>query len=222
MTTTSIIAQAIEFTKLIIPFGLAAILHEIAHGYMAYLLGDNTAKESGRLTLNPFKHIDLFGTILFPILLSLANFIPIILFKPVPINPANFKNPIKDSMKVALAGPLTNFFLAFVTLLIYKIIIFFPEIYTSTTFLIIKNLFIFPFILINLILGSFNLIPFPPLDGHWVLNALLGVKARFYFQKYKSYLTIIFLILVISGGISPILGYTLKLFIKIANWFLRI
>ncbi len=218
----SILTYIISFIILIIPLGIAAILHEIAHGYMAYILGDTTAKDAGRLTLNPIKHIDIFGTLIFPVLLKLAGFLPLILFKPVPINPYNFKNPTKDSMKVAIAGPATNFLLAAITILLVKLFMTIDIIHNSTFYIIFFRFFAEPFIIINLILGSFNLIPFPPLDGHWILNAFLSPKYRFYFQKYKSYLAIIFIILLLSGSVNSLLSNILTFFINISNLLLNI
>ncbi len=215
-----VLTYIIGFVILIIPLGIAAILHEIAHGYAAYLLGDRTAKEAGRLTLNPFKHIDLFGTIIFPVLLRLAGFLPIILFKPVPIDPSNFKEPVKDSMKVALAGPLTNFLLAFLTILLTRLFINIESVHNSTFYAVYYNFFAEPFIIINLILGIFNLIPFPPLDGHWILYGFLSPKYRFYFRKYKTYLSIFFLFLLLTGKINLFLREILQFFYKILNFLL--
>jgi Zn-dependent protease len=137
---------------------LSISLHEFSHGAMAYFLGDPTAKEEGRLTLNPLKHIDPFGTILLPLFLTLANF-PVVFgwAKPVPVNPFYFKNPKSDMAKVALAGPLSNYFVAILFAIFYK---FFGLYY----FYLIS--------IYNFLLGTFNLFPIPPLDGSWFLNLL--------------------------------------------------
>jgi len=137
---------------------LSISLHEFSHGAMAYFLGDPTAKEEGRLTLNPLKHIDPFGTILLPLFLILANF-PVVFgwAKPVPVNPFYFKNPKSDMAKVALAGPLSNYFVAILFAIFYR---FFGLDY----FYLIS--------IYNFLLGTFNLFPIPPLDGSWFLNLL--------------------------------------------------
>ena len=160
---------------------IALTVHEYAHGYAAYKLGDNTAKSLGRLTLNPIKHIDPFGAVC------------MILFhfgwaKPVPINARNFKNPKRDFALTALAGPLTNillaFFSAFFYLLCYRNFNFEGEgfLYTLGFNLLI---FLSVFHLVNLGLGLFNLIPIPPLDGSRILNAVLPAKLYFKIMRYE-------------------------------------
>ena len=100
------------FTALSIPIILfAVVIHEVSHGYMAYWLGDNTAKDEGRLTLNPIPHIDIFGTILLPAILIILGLPVFGWAKPVPYNPANLRNPRRDAMWIALAGPCSNFLL---------------------------------------------------------------------------------------------------------------
>lgn len=161
---------------------IALTLHEFAHGYVAYRLGDNTAKSLGRLTLNPIKHIDPFGA-LFMILFHFGW------AKPVPINPRNFKNPRKGFAITALAGPATNIVIAFLTSFIYILCLStFRE--TGNAFVdsleINTLLFLLYFFMINVGLGIFNLIPIPPFDGSRILNVILPERLYFKVMKYEK------------------------------------
>ncbi|HSD98804.1 MAG TPA: site-2 protease family protein [Patescibacteria group bacterium] len=149
----------------------SAILHEIAHGLIADRLGDPTARLSGRLTLNPIKHIDPFMTILLPLLLIFSG--SSVIFggaKPVPIDPYNLKDGKKDIALVALAGPLTNMILAAFAALLYHGFFFLPSSFFLFPFL---NIFLQVTITINLYLAIFNLLPIPPLDGSKVFALIL-------------------------------------------------
>ena len=157
-------------------FLIVIVTHELAHGYAAYLLGDTTAKDAGRLTLNPLAHADPIGTILLPALLILARS-PIIFgwAKPVPVNPYNFKDPRKGMLITSFAGPAANFALAAVFALFFKAGLVAPQ-SLLWTFLLFG-------IIISLVLGVFNLIPIPPLDGSNILAALLPPRlAQSYMQ----------------------------------------
>ena len=182
---------------------VAIIIHEVSHGYVAYLLGDDTAKKSGRLSLNPLKHIDLVG------------FICLLVFKfgwakPVPINSLNFKNRKRDTILVSLAGPFSNFLMAIIV----------GFIISSG---IITNNILFNVLIImlwyNIMLGVFNLLPFPPLDGSKVIASLLPVKYEYFFYKYEKYLYFILIILIVTNTIDKILGpfidFSLNMLIKI-------
>lgn len=152
-------------------FLFAAIIHEVAHGAMAYKLGDPTAKDAGRLTLNPVKHIDPMGSILLPLILYVLR--SPILFgwaKPVPFNPVFLKNPKRDSGLIALSGPMSNFTVA---LIFYGIMQG-----MSLAGIVIPNLptFLSIIIYVNVWLGIINLIPLPPLDGSKVLFMILPKK----------------------------------------------
>jgi Zn-dependent protease len=144
---------------------ISLVLHELAHGWAAYRLGDPTAKSLGRLTLNPLKHLDPWGTIMLVItFLGSGGKFFMGWAKPVPIAPWHFKDPQRGMMLVGLAGPLTNFALAFVALgLIWA---------TYTWSLFVAQMFYMLFVL-NVILGTLNLIPIPPLDGSRVLGGFL-------------------------------------------------
>lgn len=168
--------------------------HEFAHAYVANLLGDNTAKLEGRMTLDPMAHIDPIGIIM------------LILFrfgwaKPVPINPYNFKNRKKGIILVSLAGPVMNFFIAFIALFIYM------TIYYKLGFInkIIENILVNIYF-INIGLGIFNLIPLPPLDGSKILVGFLPYKIEYNFFRYERYLYILLILLIFTDSINYILN----------------
>ena len=174
----------------------AVVIHECCHGWIAYLNGDDTAKSAGRLTLNPIPHIDLVGTIILPVTLILIH--SPYLFgwaKPVPINPYRLNDPVKDMAKVGLAGPASNFALAVLSALIiwlFKITGIDPT--TSVNSLIIKLLYMN--VQINLVLGVFNLVPIPPLDGSRILSAFLPPHMAYRYNMLERYgIFIIFFLL---------------------------
>ncbi len=151
----------------------AIIVHEVAHGYAALKSGDPTAKIGGRLSLNPLRHIDPFGTIILPLILIISRS-PFLIgwAKPVPINPYFLKDPKRDMVKIGAAGPLANFALAVLFSLIYRIL-------AGTLFAD----FLFYAVFINLLLFLFNLIPIPPLDGSRILGGFLSHSA---YEKYMQ------------------------------------
>ena len=174
----------------------AVVVHECCHGWVAYLNGDDTAKMSGRLTLNPIPHIDMMGTVILPLILIFTRS-PILIgwAKPVPINPYRLSNPVKDMAKVGLAGPGANFAMAVLSALIiwlFKITGLDP--YTEINALIIKLLYIN--VQINLVLGVFNLIPIPPLDGSRIVSAFLPTQIAYKYNQLERYgILIIFFLL---------------------------
>ena len=174
----------------------AVVVHECCHGWVAYLNGDDTAKMSGRLTLNPIPHIDMMGTVILPLILIFTRS-PILIgwAKPVPINPYRLNNPVKDMAKVGLAGPGANFAMAVLSALIiwlFKITGLDP--YTEINALIIKLLYIN--VQINLVLGVFNLIPIPPLDGSRIVSAFLPTQSSYKHNQAERYgILIIFFLL---------------------------
>ena len=176
----------INFFIIALIFFFSVILHECAHGWVAYRLGDPTAKERGRLTLNPIKHVDFLGTIVLPIMLVVVGS-PVILgwAKPVPVNFARLRNPKRDMVWVGLSGPMTNILLALILSIILKSN-FFP-----------LGIFIFSMgILINLVLAIFNLIPIPPLDGSRFVMGLLPARYAYFYAKLERYgIVIVFLLL---------------------------
>ncbi len=201
---------------------VSAISHELGHGYTAYLLGDDTAKRAGRLTFNPLKHIDLLGTIIFPIMTYIAFKLPLVMFKPVPINYINLKNPSKDSIKIALAGAGMNLLLIIISVVVLKLFIalkIFKQILSSpNSLLFFISYALLVSILINLVIAMFNLIPIPPLDGSWIVRGFLPVRWRFYYQKGYTYFLIIFFIFIFTGGARFILRPVLMVYLYIINF----
>lgn len=201
--------RILESLVVLICLGISAILHEYAHGFVAYKLGDDTAYRAGRLTLNPLAHVDPFLTLILPVALFLMGMIPLILFKPVPVNHTNLNNPRKDSRIVALAGPLTNLGLVLAVSLIFRIL---PSAWKIEP--VVK--FAGYLVIINLILAGFNLIPIPPLDGSWVLSSYLSAKIQVWFNKVRTYLLVVFLFLIISGMFSVVWGPVIRFFQNLA------
>ena len=178
----------------------SAILHEIAHGFIAYKLGDPTAKIMGRLTLNPKNHIDPFLSIALPLILILSGS-PVVFgaAKPVPVDPFNLRDGRKDMAIVSLAGPLTNIILAIIASVILKIIINLQP----NEFLVFLRLFFTIVVQLNLLLAIFNLLPIPPLDGSKIFALLLPEKLASAFLSLGSVgLFIIFFLLLSNGELS--------------------
>lgn len=166
-----------------IPLLLAITLHEAAHGYAALRRGDDTARRAGRLSLNPFRHVDPLGTILIPLLLILFR-APFVFgyAKPVPVNFNALRHPRQDMVFVAAAGPLTNFALAFASALLYHFLIFFPP----SLIKILEAMLGFS-ILINVTLAVFNLLPLPPLDGGRIAVGLLPISLAKVLAKFEMW-----------------------------------
>ena len=182
------------FSLIVLLFSV--IIHELAHGYVAYSLGDPTAKYAGRLTLNPLNHLDLFGSILLPLFLFIAG--SPILFgwaKPVPINPYNFRDQKYGEIKVSIAGPASNLSLAIVFGLILR---FIPQ------YLLLANpgiqIMLTYIVAINIWLAIFNLIPVPPLDGSWILFNLLPAGAESIKIFLKQYGIVVLILLILFVG----------------------
>lgn len=171
--------------------------HELSHGYVAYRLGDPTAKNQGRLTLNPIKHIDIWGLLMMAILrFGWA--------KPVPVDMRYFKKPKRDMALTALAGPLSNILLAFVALLIRAVILGFGARGTIAAYAVY---FLEYLSMVSVGLGIFNIIPIPPLDGSKILNALLPDRTYYSILRYERYGFLVLMLLMYSGILYTPMDY---------------
>lgn len=189
--------MGIDIVGLLVSFGLlllAMTVHEFAHGWVAYRLGDTTAKSQGRLSLNPLAHIDPVGTILLPLFLYITTQGRFVFgsAKPVPINYYALRNPSRDMMLIGAAGPGANFLFALVCSLIYR---FLPL--NAPAQFILENL-----VVINAVLGVFNLIPIPPLDGSRILMGLLPRHLAYQFAAIEPYGFFILMALVFLGVLN--------------------
>ncbi len=200
---------AINFIALI----LAIVFHEVAHGYVALHFGDPTAKNQGRLTLNPIPHIDPIGSLLLPGLLIAAGSSFLIGWaKPVPVRMEYFKHPLKDMTWVALAGPLTNLSLATICSIIIKLLKITPMIFSPGTYLVLDyfTFFLTSFIYINCLLAIFNLLPIPPLDGSKILVYFLPPRAQETFFRLEPFGFVIIFALAYFGFFASVLPYLLN------------
>ena len=197
----------IFITLLILFFSI--ILHEYSHGYIAYKNGDDTAYLMGRLTFNPIKHIDLFGTILLPMLCYFSGLPMFGWAKPVPVNFLRLNRPKLDMAKVAFAGPASNLLLVALCVIIYKVLI------TLNSQNIVFYKILSYGIQINLILAIFNLIPVPPLDGSKIVAAFLPTKQSLKYLSLERYGMILVVILIVMGAfrviVMPVFEYCLYL-----------
>ena len=187
----------------LVPLIIAIVFHEVAHGLVARRFGDPTAAEQGRLTLNPIRHVDPFGTIILPMLLALAH-APIFGWaKPVPVNYQRLRNPRRDMVLVALAGPSMNLLLAVIGTAIVGVTIWASAGEVSPTALFIAQNGI-NFVLINIFLAIFNLIPLPPFDGGHVVEGLLPAGAALKFRGIGRYSLLVFVfLLLVLPMLSP-------------------
>jgi Zn-dependent protease len=192
---------------------MSVVIHEVSHGLAAERFGDDTARVAGRLTLNPFKHLDLFGSIILPVVLVLSH--SPFLFgwaKPVPYNPNNLSSRRWGTLAVASAGILANVFVALFFGLIIRFapqfISFPPEFYFITGAIVIMNLG----------LAIFNLVPIPPLDGSKILLSFLPESASNFIMAYEQYSIILLLIFIVyfSHYLGPILTYLFQVFTGLA------
>lgn len=201
-----------QISVTLLPLLFAITLHEVAHGWVAGQLGDYSAEKAGRLSINPLRHIDPFGTVLLPGLLLLAGYLtggPGFLFgwaKPVPVDQAKFGNPRRDMALVAVAGPLANFFMAILWATIAKFGILLQSSFASEAMVLMGGIGIS----INLILMILNLLPVPPLDGSKILAGLLPAPWAWKFSKLEPYGIYILIALLATGILGPILRLPLS------------
>ncbi len=182
---------------------MSIVIHEVAHGFAAEYFGDNTARNAGRLTLNPIKHLDLFGSVLLPVFLVLSH--SPFLFgwaKPVPYNPDNLNNRKWGTLAVASAGVIANFSIAIIFGIIIRIALNFN---LPVSFYFITSIIV----VINLALGIFNLVPIPPLDGSKILFSFLPESAFNFITAYEQYSLIILIIFIVyfSEYLTPIMSF---------------
>ena len=187
---------------------MSVILHEISHGYVAYILGDSTAKYAGRLSLNPLKHLDIFGSILLPAFTYLTGGFIIGWAKPVPFNPFNLRNQKWGPAIVGAAGPLTNLLIV----AIFGIAIQLSGIlsFLSISFFQLASLIVF----INLQLAILNLVPIPPLDGSRLFSALLPFRwqqIQYTLERYSFIFVLIFIFFIWPYLFLPIVSFLFKL-----------
>ncbi len=191
----------------ILAFVPAIVLHEVAHGFAAYKLGDPTAKQSGRLSLNPLKHVDPFGTVILPLLLMVAH-APIFGYaKPVPYNPAYFKNRRTGDVIVGFAGPAANLAQAAVgSAVAWALYPSAPQlVQTSDVFAYFYLLFLPLYVLVNLYLMMFNILPVPPLDGSSIYAVLIPEKhLRVYYEVERYAMPVLLILLLVVPYVSPI------------------
>jgi Zn-dependent protease len=205
--------RLISFLTFLPMFIISITLHEFAHAFTASRLGDNTAKSLGRLTLNPIRHADLFGTIIMPLASFASGFALIGWAKPVPVNPNNFKNGYRDDALVSAAGPLSNLLLSFLFFAAFVISIHF-----GLNSLVIKLFWYGVFF--NIFLCAFNLIPIPPLDGSHILFDLFPNKFTARIMSLGLYGSIILMFLIYSplwGFFMEFINFILKIFLRIAG-----
>jgi Zn-dependent protease len=206
----------------LISFGclvVAVILHEISHGVVALWLGDRTAKEAGRLTLNPVPHIDPFGSLILPAMGAIAG-LPVFGYaRPVPVDPGRLHKPRRDMLYVSLAGPATNLLLtvgaAAVARILYErgpTVAFYDQLPLGTRVA-------FSFAVVNLLLGVFNLLPIPPLDGSALLERVLPARWLPAWYRFRPFGLLVLLALVFwTGAVSTVLD---PIYEQLFNWVFR-
>ncbi len=202
-----------QIVVMIVPLLFSVTIHEVAHGYVALRMGDNTARLAGRLTLNPIKHLDFFGSLILPLILKLTGS-PVIFgyAKPVPVNFSNFRDIRKGTIYVASAGVLANFILAILSGALFQTLVHFQSVWYPSIFKpLIMDFYhmLFYSVVINLVLGIFNLIPIPPLDGSKILAMCLPPVLRVQFVRIERFGMIIIIFLLLTNLLDRLISFFL-------------
>lgn len=184
-------------------FAFSVIIHEVSHAYVAYRLGDDTAYRQNRITLNPLPHIDLFGSIILPALLSIYEKPLLGWAKPVPVNVLNFENPRMGNMWVAIAGPGSNIALAITAAIILKVIVPFTD---GPVVDVLLTAYV-----MNISLAVFNMLPIPPLDGSGVLSTFMSADTSARYLELGQYGFIAIYLLIYTGILGFVLGPVISL-----------
>jgi len=204
----------LQLILMILPLIVAVILHEVAHGYVAFKMGDPTARLAGRLTLNPIKHLDLFGSFLLPVILKLSGS-PVIFgyAKPVPVNFANLREFRKGTICVASAGVLTNMILAVISAALFQMLVATQTSWAQSQLGLLAGFLLQLLaysVIINCVLALFNLIPIPPLDGSRIVAMLLPAALRTQYSRLERFGMIIIFVLLITGPLGRLMAFFLK------------
>lgn len=201
-----------QISILALPILMAVTFHEVAHGMVAYRLGDPTAKNAGRLTLNPLAHLDLVGTLVFIITRMIGW------AKPVPVNPLYFKNPRKGMLWVALAGPATNLLLAFLSAIFLKWLFSMSFSPNSEWWLEPVSRMAKTSVVINVGLAVFNIIPIPPLDGGRIMVGILPEKQAVSYSRLEPYGFLLLLLLIFSGAVNYVVFPVIVAIVSLLLW----
>lgn len=200
----------------IIAFAVAISFHEAAHAWSADKLGDPTAKLLGRVTMNPLKHIDPVMTVLFPAMLIMMGLPPFGAAKPVPVDTRNLAHPLRDHAWIAAAGPISNLILAAGSIVLLRFLMAdLVRAMVPASIFTLLILFLQMSLIINLLLATFNMIPIPPLDGSWVLSALLPEQVGPIYRLIRPYGFLILMVLIWGGAFrvvfQPVINFGLAL-----------
>ncbi|HBL18214.1 MAG: hypothetical protein A2X36_06160 [Elusimicrobia bacterium GWA2_69_24] len=187
----------------------SVVVHEFCHGWAAFVRGDDTAERAGRLTLNPMAHVDPFGTVFVPLLCLLTSSPVFGWARPVPVNPRRFKDPVRDMVRVALMGPLSNFALALAAAFLFKGMTFVPGSGPGLRQTLLE-LLLFG-VTLNFFLAFFNLLPVHPLDGSKVLSGLLPVRWRDVYERHAPYGMVIILLLLFTHNLAPLVLWPMRI-----------